>query len=294
MHCLNLKLTYKCTNQCSFCFSSYLANKVLSIDGLLAAVNSGYSCGCRELVLSGGEPTLVPDVMMEVMTNAKTLGYRKFIIQTNGSGLSSNSKLCNFLKDFSRLTDVCVSFSIHGSNAEIHDTMSRTPGAFSKLLDAISKMASTNCGIYTNTVVSRLNIDCLENIVALIMPYSPKVLQFSMMHLSTPSELSTGLVETALAIRRLKDVVPLDVLRTEGIPYCLMHGIEGCVGESFWPEELDLYNQSNSYMRNFRQLDSGMRWKFTSCITCVMNDVCMGIWKEHAEQFLDAGIRPIA
>ena len=295
MRCLNLKLTYKCSNRCSFCFSSHLADTEMSLNGLVSAVQSGYYRGCRGLVLSGGEPTLVPDAIMEIMTVAVKLGYRKFIIQTNGSGISCNSILCRFLTDFSALNnvDVCVSFSVHGPNAEIHDSMCRTREAFSKLLDAIKKIASTRCVIYTNTVVSRLNIDCLEEIAGMILPFSPKVLQFSIMHLPKPSELSTGLVETALAIRQLKDVVPIDTLRTEGIPYCLMHGMERCVGESYWPEELDLYNQNDSYKDNFKQLDSGMRWKSQACIKCVMNEMCMGIWKEHIEQFLEENIKPI-
>lgn len=297
MHCLNLKLTYKCTNQCSFCFASHLSNTNMSLDGLLSAIDLGYSHGCRELVLSGGEPTLVPDVITKIMTKAQKLGYRKFIIQTNGSGLSCNSDLYKFLKNFSehnKRSNVCVSFSIHGPNATIHDAMCNSLGAFSKLLDAIDKISLTNCGIYTNTVVSNLNIDILDEIAKLIMPYRPEVLQFSMMHLSYPSKLSTGIIETALAIRKLKNIVPVNILRTEGIPYCLMHGLEECVGESFWPEELDLYNQNNSYKNDFKQLDSGMRWKSELCTRCVMNDVCMGIWKEHIKQFIEAGIKPIA
>ena len=33
MHCLNLKITYQCTNQCSFCFSSHFANERTSVTG---------------------------------------------------------------------------------------------------------------------------------------------------------------------------------------------------------------------------------------------------------------------
>ena len=297
MHCLNLKLTYECTNQCSFCFSSHLVGQEMSIEGLESAVESGYLRGCRELVLSGGEPTLVADVLMRIMELARTLGYKKFIIQTNGSGLSDKSRLCEFLADFTadkRSPNVCISFSVHGHNADIHDSISRTPGAFEKLIDAIKKISSTNCEIYTNTVVTRSNIDYLGQIAEMLLQYKPTVLQFSMMHLSTPSKLTTGLIETALAIRKLKDSVSTDILRTEGIPYCLMYGMEGCVGESFWPEKLDLYTKDNSHKYNFKQLESGMRWKSSLCSQCIMDEMCMGLWKEHAEEFLEANIKPIA
>ena len=260
----------------------------------MSAVANGYDKGCRELVISGGEPTLLPDVVSNVMLAAENRGYLKYIIQTNGSGFAENEGLLLFLRSFSKKNDVCVSFSVHGHNANVHDAMCSTPGAFNKLIAAIRKTATTNCGIYTNTVISKLNISHLNEIAKKIMPFDPQVVQFSMMHLSTPSELSTGIVEAAMAVRGLKDTVSPEVLRTEGIPYCLMYGMEKSVGESFWPDKLDLYNKDGEYMPDFKQLDAGMRWKSTECAGCVMNDTCMGIWKEHVAEYLEAGIRPIA
>ena len=295
MHCLNLKITYKCTNHCSFCFSSYLANEQISINGLFKAIDDGYHNGCRELVISGGEPTLLPEVIEKALTSAACLGYSKFIIQTNGSGLSDNPTLVQFLKVFSKGNDICISFSIHGASAKVHDQLCSTQGAFDKLMDGMRKTkADTDCGIYTNTVISQLNIANLKEIAELILPFDPKVLQYSMMHLSTPSNISTGLLEAVMAIRKVANFVPHEILRTEGIPYCLLHGMEECVGESFWPDELDLYNKNNDYRGNFKQLDAGMRWKHSECSKCVMNDVCMGIWKEHAQEFLKLGVRPIS
>jgi len=295
MHCLNLKITYQCTNHCSFCFSSYLANEQISADGLFKAIDDGYSRGCRELVISGGEPTLLPDVVENALTAASNLGYTKFIIQTNGSGLSSDPSLIRFLKTFSKTNDVCVSFSIHGATATVHDQMCASQGAFEKLIDGMRKTkANTDCSIYTNTVISRLNIASLKEIAKLVLPFDPKVLQYSIMHLTTPSDISTGLLEAVMAIREVSAFVPHEILRTEGIPYCLLHGLEECVGESFWPNKLDLYNKNDDYRGNFKQLDVGMRWKLPECSKCVMNDVCMGIWKEHAQEFLGMGVRPIS
>lgn len=294
MHCLNLKITYQCTNKCSFCFSSYLANEEISVNGLINAIVDGRSRGCKELVISGGEPTLLPDVLEKALALASDLGYTKFIIQTNGSGLSNNSDLVQFLKEFSTLNDVCISFSIHGANAELHDRLCAKKGAFEKLIDGMRKISDTHCGIYTNTVISRLNIMNLQEIAELILPFRPKVLQFSMMHVTVPLNISTGLMEAVRAVRAMATIVPHEILRTEGIPYCLMHGAESCVGESFWPDKLDLYNKDGDYRSDFRQLDVGMRWKSTGCKKCVMDEVCMGIWKEHAQEFERAGIRPIS
>lgn len=294
MHCLNLKLTYNCTNNCSFCFSSYLKENIITYEGLAEAVTKGFRNGCRELVLSGGEPTLLADTIIKIIDLAEQLGYKKYIIQTNGSGLSRNDYLIEYLDAISKKKEVCISFSIHGHCSQIHDYMSSTEGAFELLLDAMSKIKSTSCSIYTNTVISKANISYLNNIAELCKRYDATIIQFSMMHLENPSELSTGLIESVHAIRKVAKIIDKNVLRTEGVPYCLMHGLEQCVGESYWPNELDLYNKENDYMSDFSQLQNGMRWKNHSCRECIMNEICMGIWKEHSDEYIKMNIHPIA
>lgn len=297
MHCLNVKLTYDCSNRCSFCFSSHLHSLQPSSSSILSAIEEGSSKGCRELVLSGGEPTLVPDSVVSAMENAERLGYTKYIVQTNGFGLASKeSMLFRFLASFSRRSEVCVSFSIHGHTAETHDAMCSNRGAFKSLLNAVRNISGTDCRIYTNTVVSSLNMSHLREIAELVLPFNPNIIQFAMMHLESPSPLATRLVETAQAIRCLgrTGLVPESILRTEGIPFCLMHGFEHCVGESYWPNQLDLLTCNDKYLEDFSQIDSGMRWKAPNCGRCIMNCICPGIWKEHAREFCDANIRPIA
>lgn len=294
MRCLNLKLTYTCTNRCSFCFSSYLKDEVIGEAGLLREVEDGYRRGCRELVLSGGEPTLCLDTLHDVMRRADEVGYQKYIIQTNGSGFADCADLAPMIGEFARKADVAVSFSIHGHTAQIHDEMSRTPGAFEKLMCAIHRVwAEGSCSIYTNTVMSRTNLPWLRDLALMLLPFQPEIMQFSMMHLKQPGPLSTGLLEAASAVRALGGIVDLSILRTEGIPYCLLYGMETCVGESYWPNILDLYNRDSELMTDFDQLGYGMRWKKPDCHACLMDEICMGIWREHAEEFLRSGIHPI-
>lgn len=266
----------------------------MSIEGMKDAIKKGFNNGCNELVISGGEPTNIPHAIMELMSLAEELGYKKYIIQTNGSGLSENNKLLCFLNSIAKDKEICISFSVHGSNCKIHDEMSRKSGAYNKLLKAINNVSKTNCKIYTNTVISSLNISNLKEIAYLLLPYNPKIIQFSMMHLPTPNELSVNLIDCIKAIRELKDIVDNDVLKTEGLTYCLLHGMEKCVGESCWPNRLDIYNKDNNYMECFNQLEHSMRSKLKCCADCIMDSICMGVWSEHLKEFSDLGIKPIA
>ena len=278
MHCLNLKITYECSNRCSFCFSSYLKNSHIDKDSLLKAVAKGRDQGCNEMVISGGEPTLCPDLITEVLSLAEKLGYKKYIVQTNGIGLKKDGALVDFFDRVGSKSELCVSFSIHGHNAQI---------------TSILCTSNTTCHIYTNTVVTTKNINSLRDIANLVLPYNPDIVQFSMLHLNEPSKLAVSLKDAAFAIRSLNGVVDLSVLKTEGIPYCMLHGLEQCVGESFWPNRLDLYNKENNYIADFKQLNYGMRKKADFCESCIFHSICTGVWKEHYEEFVALGIHPI-
>ena len=293
LRCLNLKITYDCTNKCSFCFSMYMKNKNIPLDELKNAVVKGRKNGCNELVLSGGEPTLYPNYITELIDLGKSLGYKKYIIQTNGYGLSQYDDLIAYIGNVAEDDDICISFSVHSHIASIHDDVSGNKGAFNNLSDAMNKIIKTNCKIYTNTVVNARNIDDLKDISAYLKKFNVSIMQFSIMHLKEENELSVSFTDAVKAIRELGCIVDNDILKTEGIPYCLLHGMEKCVGESAWPNSLDIYNETDNYLHDFKQLDYGMRKKMTSCDKCIMDKICMGVWKETYGEFSAMKIHPI-
>ena len=270
-----------------------MKNKNIPLDELKNAVVKGRKNGCNELVLSGGEPTLYPNYITELIDLGKSLGYKKYIIQTNGYGLSQYDDLIAYIGNVAEEDDICISFSVHSHIASIHDDVSGNKGAFNNLSDAMNKIIKTNCKIYTNTVVNARNIDDLKDISAYLKKFNVSIMQFSIMHLKEENELSVSFTDAVKAIRELGCIVDNDILKTEGIPYCLLHGMEKCVGESAWPNSLDIYNETDNYLHDFKQLDYGMRKKMTSCDKCIMDKICMGVWKETYGEFSAMKIHPI-
>ena len=246
------------------------------------------------MVFSGGEPTLSLDLLAELFLLANNLNYKKFVIQTNGSGLTELSPFLYFLKDLSKDKNISISFSVHGHNEQIHEQMTSTPGSFYTLCKAMTNISkNTNCNIYTNTVISAVNIKFLQDITTFLKQFNPQIVQFAVMHTKDKNTLSVGLLQSAKAILTLKGIISKNILRTEGISYCLIKGLEECVGESYWPTTLDIYNKGDQYLKDFKQLGAGMRWKADFCKHCIMNSICAGIWNEHKEEFLNAAIKPI-
>lgn len=270
-----------------------MKDKIIPENKLIEAVKNGRKKGCNELVLSGGEPTLYPQLIINIINLAEALGYQKYIIQTNGYGFVENPELVYFLDTIAQKKEICISFSVHGHCSEIHDELSRNKGAFDRLNKALAIMAKTNCLIYTNTVITTKNITYLRNIINIVQIYNPKIIQFAMLHLEEKNELTVSLLDSVRAVEGIKDYLDLNILKTEGIPYCLMKGLEKCVGESFWPDTLDLYNDNNKYMNDFKQLEFGMRKKKVTCSKCIFNNICMGVWKEHFNEFVSFNLKPI-
>ena len=270
-----------------------MKDTIIPLAGMMNAVLMGSKQGCDELVLSGGEPTLFPEYIIELLSYAETLGYKKYIIQTNGYGFAKHEKLNSFVEDESKKAEICISFSVHGHTEEIHDDLSSRKGAFLDLIAGMQRISRTQCKIYTNTVVNSKNINKLRDIARLVKSYNPDIMQFSTMHLKEKSELSVSFTDTVKAIKELRKEVNLNVLRTEGVPYCCLHGMEQCVGESAWPTKLDLYNKDNDYMSDFKQIEHGMRKKMDGCKRCILNEICMGVWSEHYDELCNMGIHPI-
>ena len=247
----------------------------------------GFAKGCRHIVFSGGEPTLKPDCLSALISNAYIIGYEKCTIQTNGYGFHlSSGKLCDFLFEMSKKLPISIAFSVHGYNAESHDKITRTKGSFVKIEYAIERMKHSRCMLLTNTVISTLNIDDLNKIAHYLMQYSPQSMQFSLIHSVETTHLRPSLDASLKAIKSLLPIVGKSILRTEGIPYCLLRSMEECVGESYWPNNLDVVNRNNKYIDNLNQIALKMRWRPENyCLSCLFKEICMGIWIEYRKDF---------
>ena len=183
MRCLNVKLTYDCNNDCPFCFACMLRGERISLPGILRAIETGYERGCRSLVVSGGEPTLMPSLVMEALQRARSLGYERLTMQTNGSGLAGDDGLGNLLSSIAADIELSISFSVHGPSAEFHDAICARRGAFCDLMAAMERAAGDiDATILTNTVITQPNVHHLAAIADVVAPFRVSTMQFAMMH----------------------------------------------------------------------------------------------------------------
>ena len=151
-----LKLTRRCNLDCSYCpwhTGPVNADEELSTLQWKRVIDRLAEMGIEVLVLEGGEPTLRTD-LSDLLRHAHSLGLAA-LVGTNGT---TNPW---------RLRPTAFTVSIDGPK-EIHDSI-RGSGSFDRLIANLQ----TNPGlpVASITVVTRANVDYLENMLQEIMPY---------------------------------------------------------------------------------------------------------------------------
>jgi len=133
-----LELTRRCNNRCMYCYNAWRAPELhyaddtqeeMSTDEIKRIIEKlQEELAITTVVLSGGEPTLRPD-LPEIVQFLKSQGLAAQII-TNGTNLTE--KLVEATVDNS-----CYQVSLLSSRAEIHDRLTDHPGAWDAVIDGM-------------------------------------------------------------------------------------------------------------------------------------------------------------
>jgi uncharacterized protein len=158
---LILALTTHCNLQCVYCYHGAARQPMdMSHDVIEHALDLAQAgAGSFHLQITGGEPTLVPDLLKNAVLRARSLQRPCTIgIQTNGTVLTED------LVDFFREQQVQVGISLDGPPA-IHQQLR---GQISQTLQGLNLLESRGVPFRVTTVVSSHNIDSLDRLVLLL------------------------------------------------------------------------------------------------------------------------------
>ena len=164
---VKIKLTWRCNLACSMCdFWKQDRPTPLTTERVTHTLDELVALGCRKVHLSGGEPTLRPD-LPDLIAHARHLKLR-VTLTTNGT-LVTRELARQLVK--AGLNSVCV--SIDSPVRSVHDRIRGTPGAFKQALAGIralqraAERRDARLPIRINTVVRKDNYDTLDQLPAL-------------------------------------------------------------------------------------------------------------------------------
>lgn len=159
-----VRLTRCCNNRCLFCLDTDAQDGTVRPAGEVRDdIARGARLGRQRLVLSGGEPTIHPELIPLVEAGAKA-GYERVQIVTNGRMLARPG----FVEDAVAAGLGEVTVSIHGHRPELHDRLVGVPGAFAQTLRGLrAARARPELIVNIDVVVCGENVGVLDQIIAL-------------------------------------------------------------------------------------------------------------------------------
>jgi MoaA/NifB/PqqE/SkfB family radical SAM enzyme len=164
-----LDLTYRCDNDCRHCWlrlppGSRDAAAELSADEIRRLVDDARAMGCREWMISGGEPMLRPDFpdIFALVTGKSAW----FTLNTNGTLITP--AIARLLRrEGTKLV------ALYGATAAVHDAVTRNPGSFEALRRGVAYLREAGAGFTVQVVPMKTNIHEYEAMVRLAESWSP-------------------------------------------------------------------------------------------------------------------------
>lgn len=284
---IDIKTGFHCNNKCYFCVQG--DKRFEYGDKTAADIKSQLEQAIKDsnsIVFTGGEVTIRKD-LPELVAYARDLGFQQIQIQTNGRMLA-----------YRKLTESLIaagatefSPALHGHLPELHDYLTRAPGAFEQTSKGIQLLKKLGQTVITNSVVTRSNYRHLPELAALLVRLGVDQYQFAFVHpVGAAMKFFHQIVPRMTLIEPYVKRGLLVGLRagrrvmTEAIPYCFMKGFEPYIGEQVIP-------RTKIFDANF-VLDDYTEFRLTEgkakgprCKECVYFFECEGPWKEYPDEY---------
>jgi molybdenum cofactor biosynthesis enzyme MoaA len=219
-----VSIWWGCNNDCSLCMLSGLKHELppIGFDKYKQLIDSVVKDGkCENLILSGAEVTTFDDLDKYVQFAASFGWFKKIQIQTNGRRLSDRAYLAH-------LIDCGVNeffISIQGLG-EVHDAITRRPGAYEETLAGIRHLEDLGVTFITNTVLTKENFSQIVPLMAKLGKTKSMELHLWNLFPMEPTDNKNLLVSINEFLELLPEILtvikPSDkVLILKAFPHCL-------------------------------------------------------------------------
>lgn len=295
---LDLRLGTRCNFNCRYCLLGHEKRSTRDLAELEADLRHGRRLGLECLSLTGGEPSLHPD-LLRVIRRARALGYRRVILVTNASLLASGRNL-------DRLLDAgvdAVGFSFDAADPVVSRRLWRRD-AYAQVVEGIRRvMEHDEIVVGSISVLTRLNLQLLPGLVRRLaeLARGRRGLYLPAIDFVMPEE--NAWTHRRALVPRLREAAPhleaalgearrLDLpLVFRGVPACVMPAHREWDMERYMSifEVIDLGDRSRQHRAGLDFL----RYKPPGCATCAHRRGCLGVYRAYANLYGTRELRPV-
>lgn len=290
-----IKVGYACNENCTFCHTADLREMNDTADRVVWKIRRAKALGYSMVVLSGGEPTIRPELLSWARLTA-SLGM--------DFGLVTNGLLLSYPHVTSELVEACrlryVYMSIHGGDAKVHRSVVRAD-TFDQALGALRLLAGRVPDLTANCVVTTANQPHLRALVERLLPLRDLTIKLSMTQPKGGGQHAFDVIvpdvaECAAAVKdaiehgiALRGEAALPRFAHDGLPFCLLPGLE------------DLYDDLKTHRfatmieadeDDFVPVDDVAKMHPPACEGCGLRGACPGLFRGYFEARGDSALRP--
>jgi len=311
----DIKVGLSCNNACRHCIMAPIRRREeanrreidATFEQVCTAIDAAVARADEGVTLTGGEVTMRRDLLGLVKYG---IGRGLAVtVQTNGRRLTKvvDEAFIDAVTDRSRLSFV---IALHGSNASIHDTVTRRHGSFDETVAGIRHIVKSGFPMWGKVVLSRINLADALATLRLLASISVRRVTVAFPHAEdfddmvfrevVPRYCDLASFLRALASSLSKDL-PLESVDLETIPYCVSPE------PALWRSSMDI----EFTLARLRRADTNIRmamddrlidWtairptiktKPLACNQCLMDRLCEGPWSEYVDHLGTDEFKPI-
>lgn len=166
MQTATLFVNQTCNQRCGFCTFRRARDEpgATSAPRIRAAVERARAEGATELVITGGEPLLLPE-LDEHVRHARELGFERVIVETNGMLLAYPDRARG-------LHGARVRVALPAADAALADVITEVPGGFALSLRGLSNAREAGLELEVSVPITAKNLEHVAAIPALVTEHA--------------------------------------------------------------------------------------------------------------------------
>lgn len=264
---VRLRVGHTCNRRCDFCFIPHHEKSVQDYD-IRASIEAAVEKGVRELVMTGGEPTLVQE-LPDYIELARDGGVRRIILQTNAMRLA-DPDFCEELVS-KGLTHVVI--SLHAHEDAVLQSITGLPNTMQRILRSIDNLHAAGIQMSVTHVIGPKNYRQLPDFVRFMSEQS-HIRRYCFIF-ATP--MAWPMAKKELVVR-YSDAAPYMM---EALDYCIDNGIivDGLSFKCGAPH--CVVGGEPKYLVGAVKIPEKNRtpdWiEVPACKVCVLRDQCYGV-----------------
>ena len=285
---VDIKIDFRCNNLCRFCVAGDKRELFPDLTlGDITKLMTEHRGRCDEIVLTGGEPTLHPDIFDIVRIARQDLGFKTVQIQTNGRMFVYH----DFCEKMIEAGANEFAVSLHGHCAPLHDYLTGRPGSFTATAGGIRNLLRLKQNVVTNTVITKPNYRHLSEIARMLIALGLRQFIFSYPHIigicavnvrGTAPRMTLIAPHLKKALAMATDAGRISL--TEAIPPCILRGFEQHIAERLHTSRTVVDCDGTIDDFHDHRMHS-MKKKGPRCGECGMAGNCEGVWPDYPEHF---------